>query len=789
MLIKSVVCFLWMFVGIETTQAQVYTVSGYVKDAQTGETLIGATIQVQGTNKSVQSNAYGFYSLSLPVGKTLLTFSYIGYQSNQYTVELDADKEMDVVLERYIREEEAVVVSTSRRESNVHSTQMGKISMPIEQIKAVPSFMGEVDLLKVVQLVPGVRNAGEGSSGIYVRGGGADQNLIILDDAVVYNPGHLFGFFSVFNSDAVKNVQLYKGGIPAQYGGRLSSVLDITMKDGNNRYFQTEGGIGLIASRFSVQGPIKKNVSSFIVSGRRTYVDALIKPFISKESQYKGSGYYFYDLNAKLNYIFNHRNRLYLSGYFGRDVFDFVNGRQSLKVNIPWGNTTATLRWNLVFNNKLFANTTALYNDYKFNFTGVYDNTTGRLSSGIRDLSLKHDVDYYPSPAHKVKAGFQYIYHRFTPSVVSGTQDTIEFKPNVSQIKYAHEGAIYLQDDYDIATRIKLHAGLRYSFFQQTGPHKRYVTDADGNRTDSTVYGNGQPIQTYGGWEPRVSIRYTLHNNASLKASFTQHYQYIHLVSNSGSTLPTDLWVPSTYTVQPQRSLLYALGYFKNFSNGMYETSVEVYYKDMHNQIEYREGYTPRTLEDTETQFVFGKGYSYGVELYVNKTRGNLTGWMGYTLSKTDRKFPLLNEGKKFPAKFDRRHDLSVVAIYTLNNRWKLSASFIYGSGNAATLPQRFYIMEGVISQEYSRINQHRLPSYHRLDVSATLTPKRNPKRKWHSEWVFSIYNLYSRQNPYFIYFDQEGDPQNGTFKIQAKQVSLFPILPSVTWNFRFPNH
>ena len=763
-----------------------YTISGFIKDSLNGETLIGATITVKGQTKGISSNQYGFYSITLNAGNYLLACSYIGYQPKLVEIKLDHDRQFNFEVLPLVILSEEVVVTTKKRDANVKNAQMGKFTLPIEQIKSIPAFLGEVDLLKTIQLLPGVRNAGEGSAGIYVRGGGPDQNLILLDDAPVYNTGHLFGFFSIFNADAIKNVSLIKGGMPAQYGGRLSSVLDIAMKVGNNQKFQVEGGIGLIASRLSVQGPIKKNKSSFIVSARRTYIDALVKPFISKSSQFYGSGYYFYDLNAKMNYKFSEKDRIYLSGYFGRDVFDFVNGRQSLKVNIPWGNATGTLRWNHVFNNRLFGNTTAVYNDYNFTFKASQNNFEIKLASGIRDVSLKQDFDLYPFTGHKIKFGGIYTFHRFTPSVVSGKQDSVVFNPNNAQIKFAHEAAVYVQDDWEINDRFKINAGMRYSWFQQSGPYKIYRTDDNGNRLDSVVYRSGEAVKTYGGFEPRITIRYAINDETSIKASVTHNLQYIHLVSNAGTTLPTDIWVPSTYRVKPQASWLYAGGVFKNFRNNMYETSIEVYYKQMQNQIEYREGYTPNTLEDTENFFTFGNGWSYGSELFVNKTKGKFTGWIGYTLSWTWRRFKALNFGEKYPAKYDRRNDMSIVAMYTINKKWKLSGVFVYGSGNAATLPQRFYIVGGVLTQEYSRINEYRLPAYHRLDLSAILTPKRNEKRKWKSEWVFSIYNAYSRQNPYFIYFDQTGSPYNGTLQVQAKQVSLFPIIPAVTWNVKF---
>jgi hypothetical protein len=644
--------------------------------------------------------------------------------------------------------------------------------------------MGEVDILKTIQLLPGVRNAGEGNAGFYVRGGGPDQNLIMLDDAVVYNTGHLFGFFSIFNSDAIKNTSLIKGGMPAQYGGRLSSVLDIAMKDGNSNNFSTEGGIGLIASRLSVQGPIKKDKASFIISGRRTYVDALAKPFINKESDFYGSGYYFYDFNAKVNYRFSPKDRLYLSGYFGRDVFTFNNAKRSFNARIPWGNSTATLRWNHVFGPKLFANTTLVYNDYKFSFGAAQNDFEIKLSSGIRDGNAKIDFDYYPAPQHKVKFGGVATYHKFIPNVVNGRQDSVVFTPPNEDIKYALENALYVQDDWDISEKLKVHLGLRWSSFSQIGPYTKYERDQDQNTLDSTHYGTFKTIRNYQGLEPRFTFRYGVNDRTSVKGSISRNLQFIHLVSNSGTTLPTDLWVPSTFRVKPQISWQYAAGLFKNFGNNQYETSVEVYYKSMQNQIEYEEGYTPG-LSDPERDFVFGKGWSYGSELFINKVRGRLTGWIGYTLSWTWRQFAELNGGEKFPAKYDRRHDMSVVATYELSPKWKVGGVFVYGTGNATSLPERFYIVNGVLTQEFSKVNQYRLESYHRIDLSATYTPTPKKNRKVKSYWVFGIYNVYSRLNPYFIFFDQSGNPYDGTLEVEARQVSLFPILPSITWNFR----
>jgi hypothetical protein len=771
--------------AVPVTKPERFSLNGYVKDSLSGESVIGATVAVNGQSKGVTSNQYGFYSITLDPGVYTITASHISYYIKPVSITLDSNRSYNFELVSKSAANTEVVVYSRRRDANVKNAQMGKIDLSMGQIRNVPAFMGEVDLLKVIQLLPGVRNAGEGNAGFYVRGGGPDQNLIMLDDAVVYNTGHLFGFFSVFNGDAIKNVSLIKGGMPAQYGGRLSSVLDVTMKDGNMNKLQMDGGVGLIASRFSIQGPLKKDKASFILSARRTYIDVLVKPLIKKSSDFYGSGYYFYDLNAKMNYRFSEKDRIYLSGYFGRDVFDFRNARRSFKTNIPWGNSTATLRWNHVFNRRLFSNTTLLYNDYKFKFAASQENFELGLSSGIRDISLKTDLDYYPLPNHKLKFGGLLTYHKFIPNVVSGRQDSVTFTPNNSSTKYAAETAIYIQDDWEIGERWKINYGLRWSTFTQIGPYTKYTRDADGNKLDSTEYNSFEPVKTWGGLEPRMTIRYSIDDETSVKAAVTRNLQFIHLVSNSGTTLPTDLWVPSTFIVKPQISWLYSAGLFKNFNDNMYETSLEIYYKDMENQIEYMEGYTP-SLKDPEEEFTFGKGWSYGAEVLVNKVKGRFTGWIGYTLSWTWRKFANLNEGQRYPAKYDRRHDMSVVANYEVNRKWKLGAVFVYGTGNAITLPERFYVINGVLTQEYSKLNQYRMNAYHRMDLSATFTPIPKKVRKVQSYWVFSIYNVYSRLNPYFIYFDQEGSPLSGTLEVEARQVSLFPILPAVTWNFKF---
>lgn len=752
---KFLLCIL-LVLGLDARAQEKYTLNGYVKDSLSGETLIGATLSFREIGKSVTTNSYGFYSITLPKGNYQLIINFIGYQTRESLVRLNENKELNLVLQPgtgVVLQD--VTVTARKRDNNVKTAQMGKLDLSVSTAKALPAFMGEVDILKTLQLMPGVRNAGEGNAGFYVRGGGPDQNLILLDDAVVYNTGHLFGFFSVFNSDAIKNVSLIKGGMPAQYGGRLSSVVDIAMKEGNQNNTQIDAGIGLIASRFSIQGPIKKKKSSYIFSARRTYVDAITKPLISRTSDFYGSGYYFYDINAKMNFQLSEKDHLYISGYFGRDKFTFNNAARSFKTLIDWGNATATVRWNHVFNKKLFSNTTLVYNDYHFNLNGSQNDFNIRLSSGIKDLTAKTDFDWYISPSHKLKFGALFTRHRFLPNLLAGNQDSVVFAPNNTPPKMANEAALYVQDDWDLSNKLKLNLGLRYSAFGQ-----------------------------YSGIEPRATFRYTLDETSSIKWGVTRNLQYIHLVTNAGTTLPTDLWVPSTPRVKPQLSWQYAAGYFKNFNNGMFETSFELYYKTMQNQIEYREGYTP-SLKDPEEEFVFGKGWSYGAEMFINKVKGRLTGWIGYTLGWTWRKFPDLNQGLKYPSRFDRRHDLSVVANYNLSEKWKLSGVFVYGTGNAVSVPERFYFIGGVLSQQYGTINGYRMNAYHRMDIAATYTPKPKKQRKYSSNWVFSIYNIYSRANPYFLYFDQEGSAADGTLKVSGKQVSLFPILPSVTWNVK----
>ena len=764
-----------------TLFAQKVTLSGYMHDAETGEALITGTVFIKEADQGAQTNNYGFYSVSVAPGKYTVTYSYVGYAPVIKDMDLSASLSFNAELHSTSRLNE-VQITSQRKDENVKNTEMGTVSLSIERIKTLPVLFGEVDVLKTLQLLPGVQSAGEGNSGFYVRGGGPDQNLVLLDDATVYNTGHLFGFFSVFNSDAIKDVTLIKGGAPANYGGRLSSVVDITMKEGNMKEYHAEGGIGLIASRLTLEGPIKKEKGSFMFAARRTYVDVIARPF---SSRLRNSGYYFYDLNLKANYKLGTKDHLYLSGYLGVDKFKFENTRGTFRADIPWGNKTATFRWNHQFSDRLFSNTTLVYNDYNFSSNFTQNTFAIKITSGIRDYNAKTDFDYYSSGNHHFKAAVAYTYHKFIPNQISGRADTIVLNPKNAFIKYAHEAGVYILDDFDVTKWFKINAGVRYSAFQQVGPYTYYTLDGNGKPTDSSVYGKGKPIKTYGGLEPRLNLRFQLNDDQSIKTSVSRTYQYLHLVSNNGTTLPTDVWVPSTYTVKPQVAWQYSAGYFRNLLDNKIETSVEVYYKQMENQVQYKEGFTPNTITDPELSYVFGKGTAYGAEFFINKTQGKFTGWIGYTLAWTYLDFPDLNHGQTFPAKYDRRHDLSVVASYELSKKWTLSSVFVYGSGNSITLPTALYTINAQPAQYFSNINAYRLPAYHRLDISATYTPHHTKPRKWQGSWSFSVYNVYDRHNPYFLYVDNQGTLTKG-IKVTVYEVSILPIIPSITYNFKF---
>ncbi len=779
-----------------------YTLSGYVKDGKTGESLISCPIYIKEAKAGISTNVYGFYSISLDSGTYTIGVNYPTFDPYIDTITLNKDVRLNIELKPEESEELAeFTVRDERTNDNTESTDMGRMDLDIEQVKVLPAFMGEVDVLKTVQFLPGVQSGGEGNSGFYVRGGGPDQNLILLDEAPVYNAAHLFGFFSVFNADAIKNMEIIKGTMPANYGGRLASVLDINMKDGDYRDYHASGGIGLISSRLTVEGPIKKDTSSFILSGRRTYIDVLTKPLIKEDSPFFGTGYYFYDLNAKLNYRFSDKDRLFASGYFGRDVFNFASADAGFQMNVPWGNATGSLRWNHLFGDRLFMNATAIYSDYDFAFGATQDDFSLRLESGIRDANGKVDFTWYPNEDHNVKFGANYIYHIFTPSSVTAEQGETEFDLGGKKKIYANEISAYVLDDFKLTDRIKMNVGYRQSLFQQLGPFTRYEKDAVGNVLSETPYERGEVVAQYFGYEPRFAMRYKISDSASIKAGVSHNYQYVHLASISGISLPTDIWFPSTSLVKPQINTQYSIGFFKNFQKNLYEFSVELYYKDMNNLIEYAEGAEPsdNINNNVDADLVFGTGYSYGAEFFFKKAYGDFNGWVGYTWSKTMRIFEEINNGDPFPAKYDRRHDLSVVATYKLNEHWTFGAAFVFGNGNNITMPAGYYVVDGQTAFDYGPRNSFQMPNYHRADLSATwyadefktiideeTGKEKKVKKKLQSSVTISVYNAYNRANPFVIFIDTDGDAAAGTITNTAKQVTLFPILPAVTWNFKF---
>ena len=769
---------------------QSFTVSGRVTDASTGEYVLGANVLDASQGKGVSTNIYGFFSITLPSRPTELTCSFIGYTPVSKNFDGNRDAEWNIELKTQSVEVNAVeVVGTNGQ--NTLSTDLGKAEVAMATIQRLPALMGEVDVLKAIQMLPGIQSAGEGNSGFYVRGGGPDQNLLLLDNAAIYNASHLFGFFSVFNADAISSVEIYKGSMPARFGGRVSSVLDLGLKEGNRKEFKGSGGIGLISSRLTLEGPVKPGVSSFILSGRRTYIDVLTRPFVNN-TEAAGSGYYFYDLNAKYNHRFSPKDEVFLSGYFGRDVFSFNSADAGFGASIPWGNAMVSSRWNHVINDKLFLNVNASYSNYEFAFESGQDDFQFGFESGVVDWTQKAQLSWYPNLRHEVRGGLDHVFHEFVPTSFFFTQGDQDFDFGEAVVSYSHESGAYLEDVFDASDALRINAGIRYSDFRHVGDFTRIIPgESVLSPADTIRYAKGELVEQYSGWEPRLSARLKTGARTSLKAGWSINYQYVHLASLSATTTPTDIWVPSSDLVPPQRGRQINVGYFADLgTNREWECSIELYHKDLDNLVEYAENTRPDENIGTnpDNNLVFGEGTSYGAEFFIKRKFGELNGWLGYTWSKTDREFDDLNNGDPFPAKFDRRHDLSVVVDWTPSHRWNFGAIFVYATGNALTLPVQRYFLEGLVTDVYGSRNGYRLVPYHRADVSATFFPKKNddPGRKVERRWVFSVYNLYNRANPYFLFFDNEGDLLEGSLDIQAKQVSLFPILPSISWNFAF---
>jgi len=750
-----------------------HTLSGFIYDASNGETMIGANIFVKELSIGTASNVYGFYSLTLPNGEYTIELSYVGYEKISEKIDFNESNKLDFNIKSTSYNLDEIVIMEKKADHNVKSTDMGTTDLVPKEIDKIPVLLGEKDILKTIQLLPGVSSAGEGNSGFIVRGGTADQNLVILDEAPVYNASHLLGFFSVFNSDAIKNAKIIKGISGPEYGGRLSSVLDIAMKDGNNKDYTFYGGLGLISSRLTIEGPIVKEKGSFILSGRRTYVDLFFPLF--GEEQLENSALYFYDLNAKLNYHLGEDDRIFLSAYTGRDVFSFND-----EFGFDWGNTTATLRWNHIISEKLFSNTTLMYSSYNYDINIEDADQSITISSGIRDINFKEDLQYYYNSAHTFKFGLNAIYHTFKPGEITAKGGSI-FNSKKVDDSHALESNFYLGHEWSLNPLLKLDYGLRYSNFTLFGPADVFSFDSEGNVLNTKEYENGDIIKSYNYIEPRLSATYLLDETSSVKLGYARNTQNIHLLSTSTTSTPLDIWQPSTAIIEPELSDIFSIGYFRNFIDNKYSASLELYYKDMRNLIEYKNGADIFLNEFIESQLVFGYGWSYGLELLVERKIGRLTGWLSYTLSTTERKFDEINNGDPFPSRQDRTHDFSIVGIYDLSDTWSLSANWVYYTGLAATYPAGKYEIDGQTVNYYTKRNGQRMPDYHRLDLGATYYLKKTDRKEM--SLTFSLYNAYGRENAYTINFEESNTDPNVT---QAVRLALFSFVPSITFNFKF---
>lgn len=753
---------------------QKFTVSGTIKEKKSGEVLIGATVHfAELPQVGAATNAYGFYSIQAAPGTYTLVASFQGFKPDSTKITLNRNTSLTIELADYVGELQEVVVTTKKKDENVTKPLMGVQKLSINEIRNVPVIFGEKDVMKTIQLLPGVKSAGEGSSGIYVRGGGSDQNLILLDEATVYNASHLLGFFSAFNSDAIKDLTLYKGAMPAEYGGRLSSVVDIKMNDGNTKETHANGGIGLIASRLTVDGPIVQDKGSFIVSARRTYADLFLR--LSSDSTVNNNKLYFYDVNAKASYRINDKNRIYLSGYFGKDVLGFGS-----TFGIDFGNTTATVRWNHIFNNQLFSNTSLIYSNYKYDISFSSSSDDLIVKSKIEDIALKQDFQLYISNRSRINFGLHVIRHRISPGAVETSQNS-SFNPVTIEDRYALENAAYVSHEYSPLEKLRINYGLRISAYSLIGPGELRRYDKDGSTIDTLTYSDWEFAKTYFNPEPRFSASYQLNTASSIKLSYTRNVQNLHLLSNSVTSSPTDLWISSSLNVKPEIADQFSLGYYRNLKDNNYEFSSEVYYKTMQNQIDYRNGAELRANVDVESQLLFGKGRAYGLELFLKKKTGLLTGWISYTLSKSERQIDGINNNKWYAARQDQTHNLAIVGIYQASKKWTLSANFVYNTGNAVSFPSGKYSVNEQTAFYYTERNGYRMPAYHRLDFAATLLGKK--KKRWEGSWTFSVYNVYGRQNAYSIEFEDNPDDPTRT---RAVQTSLFRWVPSVTYNFKF---
>ena len=786
---KTLVLMVMMLLCSAWASAQNVTLSGVVKDKKNGEDLIGATVFIQGINKGAATNLYGFYSLSVPKGDYTVTFSYTGYANIERKVNLQANTKVNIDLEEATQTKEAVEVVANKLVDQTKTIEMSVAKVEMKTIAKMPALLGEVDLVRSIQLLPGVSTVGEGATGFNVRGGAVDQNLIILDEAPLFNSSHLLGFFSIFNPDAVRDVKLYKGGIPAQYGGRLSSVLDVRLKEGNNKRLAVNGGVGLIFSRLSVEAPIKKDKGSFIIAGRRSYGDLFLK--LSSDENLKNTQLYFYDLTAKANYTLDERNKVFISGYFGKDVVG-LNG-----FGFNYGNTTASARWNHLFNDKMFMNLTAYYSDYSYGLAASQERISFNWDSRIRNYSFKPDFTYYANSNNTISFGAQVINYITNPGKIYGTGSDRSFERELAQ-KYGTEAAIYIANEQKVNERLTLQYGLRYSYYAYLGPGESYTLrdTIPGVRKPvvepANSYKSGEIIADYGNLEPRFSAKYELNEKSSVKASYNRMTQYLQLVSNTTAVTPVDVYTLASKNIKPQIADQLALGYFRNFGPDRdYEFSIEGFYKVFQNQTDYVPGADLLINEKLEADLLFGDGRAYGLEFYLKKNTGKFTGWISYTLSRTERQVTGLNAGDWYPSRFDKTHNLSVVAMYDLNEKWSFGSNLQYSTGVPLTFPSSRFSQQGIIvpSVDDNKINNYRVPYYFRIDLSATWQLHKRIEgqgfwKNYESNLVFSLYNVLGRRNPFGIYF--QADPKNSQ-QTQAVQFSVFgSIIPGVTYNFNF---
>lgn len=771
-----------------------FTINGTIRDASNGEVLIGVTVYIREISNGTVTNEYGFYSITLPTGTYTVDYSYVGFQSIRKTVTLDKNVQQSVELQPEASQLEEVVVEAETEQANMENMEMSTNKLEIKTILRTPMLFGESDLLRSLQLLPGVSTVGEGASGFNVRGGSVGQNLILLDEAPVYNSSHLFGFFSVFNPDAVKDTKLYKGAVPSRYGGRLASILDVRMKEGNSKRYEVTGGIGTVFSRLAVEGPIIKDKASFIVAARRSYIDILARPFVPILQN--GGALNFYDLTLKSNYNIDRRNRIYLSGYFGRDVFRFDKTQ-----GFNWGNATATLRWNHLFNERLFLNVTGVYSDYDYALQfGKDDLNRFSWNSSITNFIFRPQFTYFLDSRNELNFGADATYYTFVPANAQGVTNGDVIDISLGR-KYNLETAAYVGNTQKVSDALSLEYGLRYSMFQNFGPGIEYIygdTIAGVRKpvVGSRTYENGQLISRYGNLEPRFSFRVQTGTRASVKASYNRMVQYLHLISNTTASNPLDVWNPSSGNIKPQLADQFTLGYFRDLTEDKnYEFSVEAYYRKTQNQVDYIDGADLLINQYLEGDLLSGDGRSYGLELYAQKKKGRLNGWVSYTIGKTELQVEGINQGAWYPTRYNQLHNLKAAAFYELTHRWSISANFIFTSGTPTTFPTSRFIQQGILVpyNAYESRNNVNLPDYHRLDISFRLDGKKVKKngeqRKNSDYWVFSLYNVYARRNPFSIYFSQteQRTPVGQPIPSQATQLSIIgTIIPSISYNFKF---